>query len=221
MKVFTVIPAYYEEESIGHVVDQVLEYTPHVVVVNDASQDNTSHIAKEHGAVVLEHLVNRGQGAALQTGNDYALANGADIIVHFDADGQHQAKDMSKFTKPIEDGEVDVVLGSRFLYGAMSNMPVSKRMFILPVARWVNFGLTGLMLTDGHNGWRALSAHAASLINITQDRMAHNTEIPFLIGKHQLRYKEVPVDIIYKEYGQGIWDGAKIIADLLKDRFVK
>ena len=221
LSLFVVIPAYFEEKTIGQVIDDVRSYTRNIVVVDDASKDQTSTIAKDHGAVVLRHLVNRGQGAALQTGNDYALKHGAEIIVHFDADGQHQAKNIPKVVEPLLREDVDVVLGSRFMYGGMSNIPVSKRLFILPVARWVNFGFTGLSLTDGHNGWRAMNRKAARLISITQDRMAHNTEIPYLIGKHKLSFKEVPVDVVYKEYGQGFGDGVKIVWDLVKNKFIK
>jgi len=220
MKVFVVVPAYHEAEAIGKVVDSLCEYTEHIVVVDDGSSDATEERAREHGVCVLKHVVNRGQGAALQTGNAYALMQGADVIVHFDADGQHQAKDIPVMIAPLLSGEADVVLGSRFLSGSVTHIPFTKRLFLLPLARFVNFVFTGLYLTDGHNGWRAMSRRAAELLTIEQDRMAHNTEISSLIRKHHMRHKEVPVDIVYHEYGQGFFDGIRILWELVKSRFV-
>lgn len=219
-KMFVVIPAYNEQTKIAKVVSEVKQYSAHVVVVDDASSDNTASLAKQQGATVLSHVINRGQGAALQTGNEFALLHGAEIIVHFDADGQHQAKDITKVVQPIQEEGVDIVLGSRFLLKTSNQIPWTKRFFILPIARWVNFFFTGLPLTDGHNGWRALSRAAAQKIVITQDRMAHNTEIPMLIKKHRFSYKEVPVEVVYHEYGQGFFDGIKILFDLLKQKLL-
>ncbi len=224
MKMFVVIPAYQEEEAIARVIADVLQYTRDIVVVNDASSDNTATIARKSGAVVLEHVVNRGQGAALQTGTDYALRHGADIIVHFDSDGQHQAKDIPAMIQPLLDGEADIVLGSRFLSGrsaSKASLPRSKRLVILPMARRVNYFFTGLMLSDGHNGWRAMNRSAAVKLKITQDRMAHNTEIPYLISRLGLRYKEVSVDVVYHEYGQGLGDGVRIVWEVVKDKFIR
>lgn len=219
-KLFVVLPAYNEEARIAKVIAEVKQYGAHIVVVDDASSDRTVAVVERQGVEVLSHVVNRGQGAALQTGDEFALMHGADIIVHFDADGQHQAKDIPRVIQPVQEEVVDVVLGSRFLLKTASQIPWTKRFLILPLARWVNFLFTGLPLTDGHNGWRALSRAAAQKIIITQDRMAHNTEIPMLIKKHHLSYKEVPVEIIYHEYGQGFWDGVKILLDLLKRKFL-
>ena len=224
MKMFVVIPAYQEEEAIARVIADVLQYTRDIVVVNDASSDNTATIARKSGAVVLEHVVNRGQGAALQTGTDYALRNGADIIVHFDSDGQHQAKDIPAMIQPLLDGEADIVLGSRFLSGrsaSKASLPRSKRLVILPMAGRLNYFFTGLMLSDGHNGWRAMNRSAAVKLKITQDRMAHNTEIPYLISRLGLQYKEVSVDVVYHEYGQGLGDGVRIVWEVVKDKFIR
>ena len=220
MRVFVVIPAYNEEETIKDTIRDVQKYISDIIVVDDGSEDQTYKSAKSLGAIALKHLVNRGQGAALRTGTNYALRQGADMIVHLDADGQHQAKDILPMIEPIKRGEVDVTLGSRFLSNTCQ-IPWSKRNIIIPVARVVNWLLTGLWLTDAHNGWRAISCRAARLINIEQDRMAHNTDIPAQIVKHGLKYKEVAVEIVYKEYGQGLLGGVKILLDLLKSKILK
>lgn len=214
MKIAAVIPAYNEEKTIKKVVEEVKLKVDEVIVVDDGSKDRTSCLARQAGAIVLRHLINRDQGAALQTGNEYALKAGADIIVHFDADGQHKTEDIVKLTKPIMEGNAEVVMGSRFLEDT-NNIPFTKKFFILKPAIILNRLLTGLELTDAHNGLRAFSRKAAELIIITQDRKAHNTEIPAEINKKKLKWREVPVDIIYNEYGQGLGGGIEILRDLL------
>ncbi len=214
--IFVVIPAYNEEKNIGRVLDDIRNKLPEVsiVFVDDNSKDNTYKEARARDIYVLKHIVNRGQGAALQTGNDFALGHGAKILVHFDGDGQHRVEDIKKLIQPIIDQEAQIVLGSRFL-GSKSDIPLTKNFFILKPALFVNYFFTGLKLTDAHNGLRALSRGAAKKIRITQDRMAHNTEIIAEIRRNNLKYKEVPVEVIYNEYGQGFADGLKILRDLI------
>lgn len=221
MKIFIVIPAYNESKRIKSVIDDLLSNRfNNIVVVDDGSKDNTADIARAQGVKVVKHFINRGMGAALQTGNEYALQMNADIIVHFDADGQMQAKDISQIIAPISIGKADVVLGSRFL-GGSSQIPFSKRFFILPVSRIINLIFTGIWLTDAHNGFRALSRQAAGQIVIRQDRMAHNSEIIEQTRKLKLRYQEISVNIVYHEYGQSILGGIKIIRDLLIGKFIR
>ncbi len=219
--VFVVIPSYNEEKNIEKTIEDVLKYFPleRIVVVDDGSSDNTVLIAKNKGVKVLRHIVNRGQGAALETGNEYARRKNADIVVHFDADGQHQAQDIKKMIEPIIKKEADIVLGSRFL-GQENNLPWTKKFFILKPAIIFNWVFSGIRLSDAHNGWRALSKKALFKINISQDRMAHNTEIITQIKKNGLKYKEVPVSIVYKEYGQGFFSGLKILKDLFWKKII-
>lgn len=222
--IYIIIPAYNEEASIGPLVRDIfsLDDGMRVIVVDDGSSDRTGELAKEAGATVLSHLVNRGQGAALKTGTDDALRQGAEIIVHFDADGQFDPRDIGRLVEPVRKGEVEVALGSRFLDKAtVGAVPWSKRWVILPIARLVNFLFTGLWLTDAHNGFRALSRRAAELIEITQDRMAHNSEIVAQIKKHRLPFREVPVAVHYREYGQGAAGGLAIVKDLLLGKISK
>lgn len=199
-KIFIVIAAYNEEKSIGAVLDSLNKEGYHnIVVVDDGSHDNTSSAVKMHKAHVLRHIMNRGQGAALKTGIDYALLQGADIVVTFDADGQHNPKDIKAMTEPIIKKEVDVTLGSRYLKQAKTNAPPLRRLYhkIGIMTIWFMYGIR---LTDAHNGLRALSRKAASAIQIKSDRMEHASEIIDQIGKNKLSYREIPVEIIYTEY---------------------
>ncbi len=139
-KTFCVIPAYNEEKTIVKVIGEVKPYVDETVVVDDGSLDQTYNLAKMQRVTVLRHIINRGQGAALKTGAEYALNNGADIIVHFDADGQFSAGDISNMVKPLKTGEAEVVFGSRFLKGngVNSPMPFFKKNIIMPLAKLAN-----------------------------------------------------------------------------------
>ena len=195
--IFIVVPAYNEASDVGRVVGELKALCPNVVVVDDGSADRTSEMALGAGATVLRHLMNRGQGAALQTGIEYSLKKGADVIVTFDADGQHAASDVAALLHPIVDGFADVVLGSRFL-GKAENIPLSRWVVLkcgLVFTRWTS----GLKLTDTHNGLRAFSRRAAQHVRFINDRMAHASELMDLIRKNKLHYQEVPVHIRYTE----------------------
>ncbi len=218
-KVFIVIPAFNEEKTIAKVIEDLLNlnYT-NIALIDDGSTDETIQIASEYPIDICCHKRNCGQGAALRTGTEYALSNGADIIIHFDADGQHQVKDIEKFVNKIEDG-YDIAIGSRFL-NSNQKIPFTKKYFILKPGRMVNWFFSGLKLTDAHNGFRALNRQAAKNIKINQNRMAHNTEIPAEIVRHDLKYAEISVDIIYTEYGQNLKGGINIIIDLLKQKLL-
>ncbi|MBU0546057.1 glycosyltransferase family 2 protein [Patescibacteria group bacterium] len=213
--IVVVVPAYNEEKNIGRVVRGLFENGyKDVVVVDDGSADKTYGTALEAGAKVLRHAVNRGQGAALQTGNDFAVQKGARIVVHFDADGQFNPADIGDALKLMRENEYDVILGSRFLDNR-SKMPWFKKKIILPVARVINHVLTGVKLTDAHNGFRVLSRNALEKIDITQDGMAHNSEIVYKIKKYNLKCIEHPVEDQYFKFGQGVGGGLKTIFNLL------
>lgn len=223
MNVFVVIPAYNEEEHICKVIDDIRAVNGawRIVVVDDASTDATAVRAREAGATVLCHAVNRGQGAALKTGTEWALLHGADIIVHFDADGQFEPQELPRCIAPLERHEAEVVLGSRFLGASPPHIPWSKRAVVLPVARIINRLITGVNLSDAHNGLRAFTRVAARAIRITQDRMAHNSNIVAEIKKNNMRFCEVPVTVYYHSYGQTPWAGFIILKDLLVGAFIR
>jgi len=220
-KVFIAIPAYNEEKTIAKVIEDLLQADyKNIIIIDDGSKDETVNIVKKYPVYLCQHQLNCGQGAALRTGTEFALKNKADVIVHFDADGQHQVKDINNFIIKIKEG-YDIVIGSRFLGDSYNNIPFTKRYFIHKPAIIFNWFFTGLKMTDAHSGFRALSRKAAKQIRITLNRMAHSTEIPGEVIKNQLKFAEVPIDVIYNDYGQKFSDGFKIIADLLKHKILK
>jgi glycosyltransferase involved in cell wall biosynthesis len=224
MKVWIVIAAYNEEHSIGHVVKGLVKAGyKNVVVVDDGSSDRTFDSARKYTRHVARHTVNRGQGAALKTGIDYALDNGADIVVTFDADGQHRVDDLPAMVGPVQRGEVDVTLGSRFLKNS-SEVPFFRKI-VLKGGVFLVWLFYGIKLTDVHNGFRAMSRRAAQKIEITMDRMEHASEILSEIKRNNLRYVEIPVVIQYTKYskahGQSSWNALKIFYKMLLHKFTR
>jgi glycosyltransferase involved in cell wall biosynthesis len=216
-----VIPAYNEGQKIGRVIRGLFEHGfTHVVVVDDGSTDDTAGEARSSGATVLRHVVNRGQGAALQTGDEYALSQGATLVVHFDADLQFNPADIAPAIEALTKAQAEVLFGSRFL-DARSKLPWFKRVVILPVARVLNFFFTGLYLSDAHNGFRILTRSAVKKIVIRYDGMAHNTDIVRQVHANALPFIEFPVEVTYHEYGQGVLGGLRIVADLIFGSFIK
>jgi len=221
VRCFIVIAAFNEAGRVGRVVQEVRARYSDVIVVDDGSIDATAAEAMEAGAIVLSHAINRGQGAALQTGIEYALGHGAEVIVTFDADGQHRAEDIDTLLAPVRDRGFDVALGSRFLHGDPSIPPVRKLTLRLGVVftRWVS----GIRVTDTHNGFRAFSRAAAGRIVIRQDRMAHASEILDTIARCRMRYCEVPTDVRYTTHslrkGQRSSAAFRIALDFLLGRW--
>ena len=196
---YIVIPAYNEQQSIEGVVQELGAQYSNVVVVDDGSSDATSEVARRAGAMVLRHVVNRGQGAALQTGITFALSRGAECIVTFDADGQHRVEDIAALTGPILRGECDIVLGSRFLNSSGEGIPVGRRITLRLAIRFTRI-VNRLSITDTHNGLRAFSRRAAERIDLQLDRMAHATELLDQIRVSGLTYREVSVRVRYTDY---------------------
>lgn len=201
MNIHIIVPAFNEEKSIGSVIASLKRggYN-NIVVVDDCSTDSTGEVAFVTGAYVLTHIVNRGQGAALKTGIDYAITAGTDVIVTFDSDGQHRVEDIEALLAPIRAGEVDVTIGSRFLQGHC-NVPPLRRIVLFGGKIFLRL-MYGIKITDSQCGIRAFSSRAARNIDITMDRMEHASEILEQIFKKNIRYKEIPVTIDYTEYSK-------------------
>ncbi len=217
-KLYFVIAAYNEGTAISGAVADALTQSPHVVVVDDGSRDETARVALAAGAVVLKHPINLGQGAALQTGIEYALQQQATHIVTFDADGQHDAADIPKMLEIMQQQQVSIVLGSRFL-GQAINMKASRGL-VLRLATLFTRVTTGLKLTDTHNGLRLYSCDAAQKIKIRMNRMAHASEILSQIARLHIAYAEAPVTIRYTDYSKGKGQASgvgslRILKDLL------
>lgn len=219
MKAAVIIPAKNESKKIAAVIWEIKNLPAQdyeVIVIDDGSTDATASLAAEAGAVVLRHLINRGQGAAIRTGIRHVLKNGQTAAVFFDADGQMEAAEIPLLLEKLSNG-YDVVLGSRNL-GKTYNMPLSKRI-VKKIALSFTSLTTGLKLTDTHNGFQAWTAEALGRITLAQDRFAYASEVLDQIAKHDLKYCEVPVTITYSEYskqkGQSLWGAINIIIDLL------
>ena len=224
MRTIAVVPAYKEEGRIGVVVRALLSRVDRVIVVDDGSGDATASQAAAAGADVYVHALNRGQGAALRTGVEAALADGASIVVHIDADGQHDPDAIPALIAPIADGSADAVFGSRFLGISAEGMPASRRA-LLWAARQFSALALGIprTFTDPQSGLRAMSGAAARAIDFRQDRMAHCSEILRLVSRSGLRAVEIPVKVRYTAdtlaKGQKAADALKIVWQLLLGSF--
>jgi glycosyltransferase involved in cell wall biosynthesis len=218
-----VIAAYNEGSSIAEVVRELVSSYPHVVVVDDGSEDATADEARAAGATVLTHFVNRGQGAALQTGITYAVADGADYIVTFDADGQHDMADLPALLEPIDRGQVEICLGSRFLE-RRGKIPASRRVLLFFAVLFMRV-TSRARLSDAHNGLRAFSRRAARELDLKLDRMAHASELIDQVVASGLPYIEVPVRIRYTDYsmskGQRGTAALRVAFDYLMGRLIR
>jgi glycosyltransferase involved in cell wall biosynthesis len=219
-QVYVVIAAYNEGAVISRVVTEVRRAGYQVVLVDDGSPDTTADIARAAGATVIEHPFNLGQGAALQTGIEYGLTQGAAFIVTFDADGQHRVSEISRLTAALVEERADFALGSRFL-GHAPNLPPLRRLMLRAATLFTRLA-TGLQVTDTHNGLRAMTRRGAAAIRLRQNRMAHASEFLSQIGASGLHYVERPVTIEYTAYslakGQNMRDAVLILLDLFARR---
>ena len=222
-RVYVVIPAYNEGSIISRVVAEVKRAGYAVVVVDDGSSDATAEEARTADAVVISHPFNLGQGAALQTGIAYALAQPAEFIVTFDADGQHRVSDISRLIEALVQERADFALGSRFL-GQVPSLPALRRL-VLRAATLFTRLTTGLQVTDTHNGLRAMTRRGAAAIRLRQNRMAHASEWLSQIAASGLRYVEQPVTVEYTAYsiarGQTVGDAVLILLDLFARRLYR
>lgn len=216
-EVWVVIPLFNEATVIADVVAEVRTVFPNVVCVDDGSTDGSADRARAAGAVVVQHCINLGQGASLQTGISWALAQGARYVVTFDADGQHQLSDAVAMVELADREDLGIVFGSRFLDERTD--PGFLKRLVLRTAVWFTRHSTGLQLTDAHNGLRVLRADAARAVHLRQDRMAHATEIVLQLGRTKLPWREHPVHVLYTDYsrgkGQSLWNSVNILIDLM------
>lgn len=213
--IWVVVPAYNEADVIGGVISRASLQGYRIVCVDDGSTDETAAMAHRHGADVLVHPFNLGQGAAIQTGIDYALREGADYICTLDADGQHDAADIPRLIAALDQG-ADFAIGSRFL-GQAVGIPAGRRALLAAATLFTRL-TTGLALTDTHNGIRAMTRRAAERIQLRQERMAHASEILMQIRASGLSVVEVPVTVSYTAYslrkGQTFSSALRVLADL-------
>lgn len=221
--VWIVVPAFNEAAVIGEVVAEVRSVFDHVVCVDDGSADDTGDIALRAGAHLVRHPINLGQGAAIQTGVEYARAQpGAQVFATFDADGQHRVKDVTTMIDRLRRGDVDVVIGTRFGAQPSARPPLVKRVVLQTAARLSRRGRR-LGLTDTNNGLRVFNKKVADGLDITMSGMSHANEFIMLIDENGWRVAEEPVEVLYTDYsrskGQPLLNGVNIIFDgLLRGR---
>ena len=215
--VWIVVPAYNEATVIGDVVSELRSVFGNVVVVDDGSLDGIAAAALAAGAHVVPHPVNLGQGAAIQTGVEYARSRpGARMFATFDADGQHRVADVVAMIDRLTAANLDIVIGTRFAAGPPSRIPLLKRI-VLRCAVALSPVNRRLRLTDAHNGLRVFNKTVADGLNLTMNGMSHAGEFIALIDENGWRVAEQPVEILYTDYsmskGQPLLNGVNILFD--------
>ena len=211
------VPVFNEARVVGDVVRQLRERFDLVICVDDGSTDGSAGAAEAGGATVLRHATNLGQGAALQTAIDHALTlPQIGYVVTFDADGQHQIGDVLAMLDLARAEDLAIVFGSRFL-DERTEAGFLKRL-VLKTAVWVTNQSTGMRLTDAHNGLRVIRRDAAAGVHLTQNRMAHASEIVLQLGRTKLPWREYPVHLLYTDYskakGQSLLNAVNILFEL-------
>lgn len=214
---WVVIPLYNERQLIADVVTDLRRVFPNVVCIDDGSSDDSAAQARSKGAHVVSHPFNIGQGAALQTGFEFAMQRDARFVITFDADGQHRVEDAAAMLARAERDDLAVVFGSRFLDGR--TQPGFLRKLVLKTAVLITNLTTRTRLTDAHNGLRVIRIDALSQVHLQQNRMAHGTEIVIQLVRTGLPYAEEPIEVLYTEYsrskGQSLLNSVNILVDLL------
>lgn len=216
--VWIIVPAFGEATVIGDVITGIRSTFDHVVCVDDGSADDTAAIARRSGAHVVCHPVNLGQGAAIQTGVEFARRQpGARLFVTFDADGQHRVADAVRMIERLDNADLDVVIGTRFAAPeAAAAVPPLKRL-VLRAAVWLNPRIRRLGLTDAHNGLRVFNRRVADGLDITMNGMSHAGEFVALIAENRWRVGEESVEVLYTDYskskGQPLLNGVNIMFD--------
>jgi len=211
MKVWTIIPAYNEAKHISEVIKGVKAQCKNIVVVDDGSIDETFKLSKKQNIHVLKHILNMGKGVAVKTGCDFAIKQGAEIIILIDADGQNDPNEIPQFLKAIK--EHDIVFGVRRFN---KNMPFIKRWgntFINKVTRL----LYNLDLQDTQSGYRAFTAKAFEKIKWEASDYSMESEMIANVGRHKLKYTEIPIKTIYSDKYKGttVLDGIKIVFNMI------
>lgn len=212
MKVFVVIPGHNEEKRISSVIKKTKRYSKNIVVVDDGSKDKTFHEAKRTGVTVLRHIINLGKGAALRTGAEYANKNGADAILFIDSDGQHDPRDIPRLIKEIRG--VDIVFTYRNLRSA--HMPLTKKL-----GNWfLDFLLKSLFqikIIDAQCGYKIMTKRAYKKLHLISNDYNIESEIAAKTGKYKLKFKQVPIETVYKDKYKGttVFDGINIAIRIL------
>jgi glycosyltransferase involved in cell wall biosynthesis len=196
LKITVGIPAYNEEKNIASIIVKLKKIADVVIVCNDGSTDSTSEIAQNLGAVVINHTKNLGYGAGINSIFHKAKEIGSEILITFDADGQHRIEDIDRVIKPISDGQSDIVIGSRFLDDSEKEIPNYRKVGIKVITKITNTSIKK-QLTDSQSGFRAYSKKVLNELNPSELGMGISTEILIKASSKKFRISEVPIKIFY------------------------
>lgn len=210
-KLWIVIPGYNESRHIDKVISGCLAFTENVIVVDDGSKDKTSDVSLEQGATVLRHVINLGKGAALRTGCEYAIKQGAEEIIVIDSDGQHKPEDIPRFLDELK--KADLIFSYRKFN---KNMPFLLTFGNSVIKNFISF-LFGIKLNDITCGFRAFKSRIYPMIKWQSRGYFVETEMVAMAGKNKVKYSQIPVDTIYHDRYKGttVFDGIKIVVDML------
>jgi len=196
MNITVGIPAYNEEKNIASIIVKLKKIVDTIIVCNDGSNDSTSEIAKNLGVIVIDHSKNLGYGAGIHSIFRKAREINSDVLVTIDADGQHRIEDIKKVVEPIEKGEADLIIGSRFLDTTQKQIPKYRKIGIKLITKVTNSSLKN-KITDSQSGFRAYSKNVVSKLNVSDIGMGISTEILIKSSAHGFRIAEVPITVLY------------------------
>ena len=196
MKIIIGIPAFNEEKNIASIITKLMKITDSIIVCNDGSSDLTSEIAERMGAVVINHKKNLGYGGAIRSIFLKAKELDGDILVTFDADGQHRIEDIENVTTPIINQEAELVIGSRFLDDSEKEVPQYRKVGIKVITKITNASIKE-KLTDSQSGFRAYSKNVVDELNPSELGMGISTEILIKASSKNFKITEVPIRILY------------------------
>jgi|TARA_B100000678_G_scaffold131576_1_gene109956 glycosyltransferase involved in cell wall biosynthesis len=195
MKITIGIPAYNEEKNIALIITKLKKITDSIIVCDDGSTDMTSDISKNLGAIVISHKKNMGYGGAINSIFQKSKEINSDLLVTFDADGQHRVEDIEKVIEPIKNNDADLVIGSRFL-NKKSKVPNYRKIGIKVITQITNTSMKK-KLTDSQSGFRAYNKQVLLQISPSDIGMGISTEILIKSSSKGLRIMEVPITILY------------------------
>ena len=221
-EIYIILSSYNEEDTLEEVVDGLVERGFKVLIIDDGSKDNTPAIAKnlvrKYNPMVFyyRHGINVGLGGAIKTGIKAALKRGADIMITFDADGQHNPDDLYNMYPPLQEGKADIVIASR----DFSDMPTGRR-FGNTVMNYITYIFQGKMVTDSQSGLRAFTSETARKLDLKSPQYGISSEIIGEIKRKNLRFMEVPMTTIYDERtiqkGTNTTVGIKIVLEFINE----
>lgn len=218
-KTWVIIPAYNEQKYIELVLEKVLKFTPHIVVIDDGSRDKTAAKAKKLVPNTVRHPKNLGKGAALKTGCELAFNElGAEAVVFLDADDQHNPVELELFGQALNEGH-HIIFGERKIGSEMPLIKIMGNRF----ASFLMYVLYGTYIPDIPSGFKAITKKGYSQIAWLASDYGVELEIAVRVAKKKLPFKTVQITTIYHDYDRGmtLWDVLKMSTKLLTWKFTE